>query len=337
MLASEFALPEDEVEKQLAYPFHQPEQSYLTDGRSVELMSDTFGDFCATADTYLAARQLPLLADRIPIIAYGANASPARLQAKMAAFGSPEMQPSLQTVPNIVATIKDTAIVWHGTPGQVGSTFAELYRGEDTKGVNAHCFVQFMTAEQVALLHATEGVTYHVIDVPALLGSDEQEVTTKAYVAGQSSVLLKDGQPVQVSRPGVEKALSAMSAEEAVTFMLGRAATEAGTRAVREYVAEGQKMSLAESKERQRRVAKALTAAGVSRMFSFPGANKEYYGRADLAGLQSVRPDVYQLAEQSLHRLRFFRDGKVDPAQPDIMAKIRDRASRELAERLTAE
>lgn len=332
MLVIEYAPPSDPADGLLDYPFRQPGHSYLTDGHNVESLPDTYSDFERAADSYLAEHYLPRLSERVPVVAYGANSSPARLQAKMAAYGPAELQPNLQTVPQILATVPDASIVWHGTTGEKGSIFAELYRGADTEGKMAHCFVQFMTAEQVALLHATEGITYHMVDLPVFVGVDSHPLTAKAYVAGHSNILLKDGQPVEVQRPGAESRDSAMTAWQAVSYILSQVVERAGanTTDAHEFVTGLQGKPLEQRKAQQGLIAKALAALGLSRDFGFPGSIDSYYGRAGFDDLFGGHDGVYQLAETTLQALRPAGN---TGAKDDILAIIRTRATAELAKR----
>ena len=124
-----------------------------------------------------------------------------------------------------------------------------------------------------------------------------------------------------------------MSAEEAVGYMLMCVETVAGTANVRQYIADSKNLSVEARKARQSRVGAALAALGVSRTFSFPGSDA-YYGRAEFSNLQNAHtPQVWQLAEQQLSRLRSEPPGVEDRA-PDIMVKIRQRATAELEDRL---
>lgn len=134
-------------EAALEYPYKWPETSFLTDGKEITpVLGGDHEQFVTEANAYLKSRGLPPLDERIPVIAYGSNPSPYQLHKKMSANGQGE-KPEVQVVPNEKAWLADAIIVWRGRPAQNGSTFAELYRGEGTKGKKAEVFVQYLTEE----------------------------------------------------------------------------------------------------------------------------------------------------------------------------------------------
>lgn len=183
----QFAPQGDEADKLLAYPFEAPTHSYITDGEVVTELPDSFADFAAQTDRLLAAQGLPLLAERVPVIEYGSNSSPYQAREKMAKFGPDSLQHELQTLPKIIATVQGADIVWHGKPGQKGSTFAELFKDGSTEATEAPCFVTFMDEKQLAVMHTTEGVTYEAVWLDVHVGSDEKPMKALAYVAQHSS------------------------------------------------------------------------------------------------------------------------------------------------------
>jgi hypothetical protein len=146
--------PTQSIEERLQYPFSRPELSFFTNGTEVIDMPNNFTEFCEASNQLLMVNGLAKIEDRIPVIAYGANSNPFELRKKMNAYGEPHLQNELQTVPNILAVIPDTTIVWHGKPSQSGSVFAELYRGEDSLGVESNSHVSFLTKYQVALMQS---------------------------------------------------------------------------------------------------------------------------------------------------------------------------------------
>lgn len=321
------------AERLLEYPFARPGYSYFTDGTEVLRAPEDTASFMDAADEYLAARGLALMADRTPVIAYGANASPFKLADKMGGKFTPdELRAELQVVPNIRAELVDTAIVWHGKPGQTGSTFAELYRSEDTKGVVSECFVQYLTDEQVALLHATEGVTYHFATVEANIGSDRQPLEALAYVAGSSQVLLEDEKPVLVkplTKDATDNATT-MTATQAVAYMLENASEVVAVTEPQTYI-ETAPLTLVEKKARQETVRAKLAELGLSKDFVFPEANRR--GRADFNGpkghTNASQPYDLQLMEQALGRFAEVPDNR-------LVSVVRRRAHDELAQHLSA-
>ena len=245
-------------------------------------------------------------------------------------------------------------MVWHGKPSQAGSVFSELYKGEDTKGESAAAAVQFLTNEQLALMHATEGVTYHLapVDVRTVDGTTLHAV---AYVAGTSSILTKDGKPVSM-KVNAEDTGTGMTAREAVSFMLEHAGATVGAQIAEELIALSAGKTLADKKANQAKVEAELRAQGLSREFSHPSQAEWYYGRADFNELNKVghNPTVLHLAEESLARLRPTKEAiheaaehivattgvtldvarKKARAKLDIMTAIRNRHRAELQERL---
>ena len=139
---AQFAPRGSEADKLLAYPFEAPAHSYITDGETVTELPDTFDEFSRQTDELLTAQGLPPMAERIAVIEYGSNASPYQAREKMAKFGPDSLQKELQTLPKIVATVQGADIVWHGKPGQKGSTFAGLFKDESTESTEAPCFVK---------------------------------------------------------------------------------------------------------------------------------------------------------------------------------------------------
>lgn len=263
---TDYALPNEKIEALLAYPGPRPEGAFLTDGEKVTMLPSTFAEFRESADTLLAMTGLPLIADRIPVLAYGANASPHKLAEKMAKFDDD------QTVPHCVVELPDTAAVWHGQPGQIGSYFAELYRGPDAKGITLQTHVAFLTLEQMGAIDSTEGVTYTKFLTPAKLGLGENDPTTDvvAYVALDSQILQKDQKPVLVEQLNHRNTvLTRMTARKALEFTLEAVADEVGVPAIPEdYITEGTTLKLADKKARQARMKAPMLKLGMSLPYS---------------------------------------------------------------------
>lgn len=349
-----FAAQGTEAEKLLQYPFARPEGSFMTDGEAVATLSSDYPTFCAEADDILRSRAMPTLAERIPVVAYGANVSPAKFREKMNKYGDVAIQPELQTVPMLAVDIPDQQVVWHGKPSQAGSVFSELYKGEDTEGESAAAAVQFLTNEQLALMHATEGVTYHLAPVDVRT-TDGTTLHAVAYVAGASSMLTKDGKPVSM-KVSPEDTGTGMTAREAVSFMVEHAGAAVGVEIPEDLIALSAGKTLSEKKANQAKIEAELRAQGLSQEFSHPAQAKWYYGRADFNELNKVghNPTVLRLAEESLARLRPTKEAvdeaadhiaattgvtvdiarKKARAKLDIMTAIRNRRRAELQERL---
>lgn len=352
-LVSEYEPRGSAAEIAFQYPFAVPEHSFITDGVEVRQLPDSLANFTAEADALLEVAGVPKLAARVPVIAYGANVNPSRFHDKMASYGQSPGDEQLQVAPMLRVQVPDTEVVWHGKPAQAGSVFAELYRAEDSKGESAECMVQFLTNEQIAMLHATEGVTYHFTPL-TVQDNEGNPFQAVAYVAGESLVLLKDGKPVRVTRPGQQGSPEQMTAYQAVRYMLDNAGYVLGMRSPEALFASNVGIPLAEKKAKQAAVAVELGELGLSQAFSFekPGGS---FGRADFNAIHTIghTPKTLELAEQSLVRLRPSREkvqaltdeliaSGVEPKlalsrarrKLDIIEAIRSRATAEIEERL---
>lgn len=124
------------VERALGYPFETPDRSFaLLGGREV--------DFAAAG---------PPGPDRIPLIAYGANASAANLARKLA--GDPD------PIAVVRASLSDFDVVFSAHITAYGSIPATLRR---SPGTEAPVFVAFPTAAQLDLITETEGNYDHSV------------------------------------------------------------------------------------------------------------------------------------------------------------------------------
>lgn len=309
----------------LHYPFDRPQYSFITNGDSVEQLPDGLSDFIAASNAILQPLGLPLMDQRIPVVAYGANSNPHRLMQKMSAYGDATTQAERLIVPNALAEIPNAAVVWHGKPGRSGSTFAELYTGDDVAGENTLCHVSFLTPIQLALMHTTEGVTYHLTRIDAHIGPDS--FAAYAYLAGRSHILLWDGLPVRVRRAGEVAPPNAMTAEEAVNYMVGATGQNLGAK---ELVDSMRHMDLSDKIERQAAIQTQLARLGISRAFSWPHGDG-YYGRAHL---EFNHGHIVRMAEQVAEPLRPKDKSLRNQSSVDIAHILRQRAHDELAIRL---
>lgn len=274
----------------LSYPFARPDTSFVTNGEKVHQLPDNYEQFCSATNAFLAEQGLPLLEDRIPVVAYGANVNPRRFQEKMLKFDTQETNLSaradIQTVPMISAKIKGSQVVWHGRTGQAGSVFAELLKDDTTKDMEADCFVQFLTPVQLAMMHTTEGDTYHMVKTAVEAGDAGQQISAFAYVAGSSFTLQKDGEPVAVAIQGRDGGPGvSMGAEEAVNYMVELAGDTIGVQSARELIDLNKDTPLALRKQRQAQIAQKLATIGASKKFSHPATKNAIYGRAVISSL----------------------------------------------------
>lgn len=306
--------PSDKVEAALRYPGARPEASFMTDGETVTPLPDTFAEFKQAADKMLVAQGLPTIDQRYPVLAYGANASPARLRAKMKKF-DPDMRSDMQMVPNIMATVPDAAAVWHGRQGQGGSVFAELYQGPEVEGVNLQAHVAFVTKEQLATFHTTEGATYAVAEIPVIFGTGDaaEHGKVNAYVALRSQIALEDDKPILVENLNHTGAtLLHKTVEQMAEKMLRQAGSDTD---VRDYIAETLPKPLAEKKKLQAAIGNVLIEQGHARTFVFtnpesgiligrtdftslPGGQDKHLLQIPEMALQAIRPDPAGLAER---------------------------------------
>lgn len=356
----QFATEGGRTEELLAYPYTQPTCSYLTDGEVLTALPDNFADFVEAADDMLLSRSLPGMAERVPVLEYGANTNPVKYAEKMGKYANPDNRYDLQVTPKISGVIPGVEVVWHGRPGQRGSTFAELYRDADTAEATAACSVAFMNPLQLASLHITEGETYQPVRLEALAGDNDHQLRALAYGALNSTVLLKQGRPVPVQRPGTPTTLGAMTAEQAVDYMIQRVQEHGEPlkfNSARELINHLAGKELPVRKAVQGMIGNALLAKGVSQEYAFPLDAAEVVGRADFNMFHAPHYEVLQIMEvalapirpsartfdQEMHKLIATQHLTPEEALPkvrarlDVTHKIRQQANKQLKARLAGE
>lgn len=184
------------------YPGDIPVYNYVLDGelarelvaidKDQPLGEVTFLDGQETLDEFLQRNQVESMAERIPVVAYGANQNPRALYEK---FGPSEL-PETTIVPSLNATLHGYAPVAHEKPGIRGNVFAEL-----AKIVNIAVSVKvvFLTKEQLLLLTKSEpSYSAGVLSDAQLYLPNGQQVPTIVY-AGDASIYLEKGKPVVFS------------------------------------------------------------------------------------------------------------------------------------------
>ena len=202
---------------QLAYPGERPGTSYVTDGITVTVVEvkdcSSVLDFRThdsegvevPLDVFLDNLGAAPMSDRIPILAYGANLSPPSLRKKYEKVGRGDAL----VIPTIYSELPGYDVVWSAGPNMLGKFIASLYKGEETAGTSVQVGLNFLTREQVLVMHATElAYDLYRVSVP-VKGS-----TVQAYVyAGKDSVhIADDGRPVAIeSIPASNRRLSAAS------------------------------------------------------------------------------------------------------------------------------
>ncbi len=186
----------------MLYPGQRPESSYVTDGSYVYelLVKNDDGNLAFTmraeagkevpANEFLAAAGVPGMEDRIPTLAFGANMSPGSLASKFKKVGRPDAL----VIPTVYAELQGHDIVWSGGPGANGNFIAILYAGEETRETKVQVGINFLTREQLLVLHATE-LAYQFSSVSV----DVAGVPIRSYYyAGQDNVYAENGHPVAI-------------------------------------------------------------------------------------------------------------------------------------------
>jgi hypothetical protein len=210
----------------LLYPGERPESSYLTDGEAVYMVDShhddegklvfemTVNGETITMNDYLLEQGVPTMEERIPILAFGANVSPSSIATKFAKVG----RPNALIVPTIYAKLPGKDIVW-SSPGLTGNPVAILYEGEETKNTDVQVAINFLTPEQVLVMHQSE-MTYDLSSVD--VGVDGQMIRS-FYYAGRNNIYLRDGHPVAIaSIPAEGRDLSASSATSLLDEMMDK-------------------------------------------------------------------------------------------------------------------
>lgn len=217
-------------ERPMAYPMLG---SVAEEGYRVVVKQDD-GEV-VNVDEVLRAHGVPELADRIPIVAYGANVCPPAMASKMKKDNGDE---KVGLIPTVYAQMPGYEVVWNANPGNLGNGIAVLYKGEETKAANVQVAVNFLTPEQLLLLNSSE-FSYDLgyVDEVILEGG----VTIPALIyAGTDSIFLKDGHPVAVeSIPREASVLEAMSSFDVVREMLEMPEVEGALATVNPKLATG--------------------------------------------------------------------------------------------------
>lgn len=125
------------LRRALEYPYATPERSYLfRDGEARQLPAD------------------PDLTGRVPLLAYGANASPEALARKLGPLPGTDL-------PAMRAELEDFDVVYSAHVSPYGAVPATLI---ESPGTTAPVFVLHPTVEQHAALTASEP-NYHLVEV----------------------------------------------------------------------------------------------------------------------------------------------------------------------------
>jgi hypothetical protein len=353
----------------LDYPGRRNEVNFITDGKEVTDLSPDNAVALDQMDTYLKERNLPGLAERIPVLAYGANVSPGNLMTKFDKYdteGTDTSKEAMKTVPNLYVTMENTDAVWHGAPGgYAGGYFAELYQGEEVEGTTMKAVVQFLTPEQLAVMHTTEGDSYGISVIQNIDLGNGDTIDAVSYVARKSNVLLdNDGKPIAVQ--GVERQnsdLEVMTPRDALAYTLGTEGVShaIGAMSPEEYVESNKELTAKEKNARQSVVQSALESEGRSREMRHPTIDTNNYGRANFVSLPrgveradrvdhrrielleqslaGIRPDRAEFEKRMLARYEASpnRSEELNSMDVDPVLKLRNQATNELADPKRAE
>ncbi len=186
------------VRRAEAYPFDLPEGSYVFGagpGRSVGLE------------------------DRVPVLALGSNAAPSQLARKFPRLDAP--------IPVSRAVLRDHAVVYSAHFSRYGSLPASLTRLE---GALAYVFVTWLTPEQLARMHETEGVgdryEYEEAEL-AVTVEDARRIARVGVYRGRAGPLRISGRPVRIAEiPTIRCPLPALTQPAALRLAHRRLAPE---------------------------------------------------------------------------------------------------------------
>lgn len=190
------------------YPGQRPESSYVTDGTNIfnievdteggeiNLKLNTADGRSVDIDEFLQSRGVPLMDDRIPVLAFGANVSPGSLASKFKKVGREDAL----VIPTVYCELSGHDVVWSGGPGMKGNFIAIMYEGEETANTTVQVAINFLTREQMVVMHATE-LNYQLASKDVSV--EGVDLRTFFYV-GQDSIYLEDGRPVAISSINAE-------------------------------------------------------------------------------------------------------------------------------------
>lgn len=187
-------LGDDPLARAKQYPYHAPPYSYLfVNGVAYEIAGFDEDPILAGA-IYVDREIRPVGAvfqdlgvpgaaamdDRVPVIAHGSNAAPAQLARKFAALYAPGDEDVV--IPVMRARLVDHDVVYAPHFTGYGAMPATL---DVSPGTTAEIAVTYLTADQLALMHATEisaaNYVYGRLD-KLILEVDSLEIINSAFV-----------------------------------------------------------------------------------------------------------------------------------------------------------
>jgi len=199
------------IDNPFMYPGLPPEYSFTTDGVDVLkttvsvdedsnevkfAITDPKTGMMTNLDDYLEQMNLPKMGDRIPVIAYGANANPGSLFNKFNYAKEGDL--SLLVVPVIKATRVGSEIAWSKKLGARGRQYADMVTNEDVANTEVSIAVNFLTHDQLAIMHSTEK-EYDIVEQGEVTLEGGVTIPGFYYSATNGEVYGLDGKPVALS------------------------------------------------------------------------------------------------------------------------------------------
>lgn len=318
----------------MLYPGVRPEESFLLDGDNVfavhakaanetlDFTLEGIGGESISLDEFLISRGAAGMNDRIPILAYGANMCPASIKSKFSKVGREDAE----IVPTIYGELDGYDVVWSGGPGVNGNFIANLYTGPETTDTTIAVGVNFLTEEQLLVMHGTE-LAYDLTMVNVVV--DGKPIKALVY-AGIDDILVKDGKPVAVeaikaSDRALETAstrqlLDEMLADDQVSAMLVAAGEIAEGTHADEYVAQSAELAGVPGAKLARKKVVHGVMAGLSksRVYALPISQANLQSWANPSTIPTYgeqlrgihHKDVYVLPNQVLEKGTWADDAK---------------------------
>lgn len=192
---------EETLRRALDYPYATPPESYVQVGEQTLPLAAVDVD----------------LSSRVPLLAYGSNASPEVLRRKLG--------PDTDPVPAIRASLSDFDVVYSAHVSIYGAVPATLWH---CPGAEAPVFVVHFTEAQLRTVAATEPnyEEQRLRGVACALETGDELTDLSAYLS-RHGPLLREGSPVALSEVATRgRTLASMPQEEAIESVRRRVAPE---------------------------------------------------------------------------------------------------------------
>lgn len=191
------------MKQPLTYPGMRPDFSFVTmpngdvlpisvheNHQSVTFCLDTrSGQGTVLLDEMLEGNGVLPMADRIPIVGFGSNASPGQLVHKFSERFSEQLSRDNDKfiIPTLFGQLKDVAVAYSSKFGLRSYVFAELMAAA---GLNTNVAINFCSPEQLEAIKISEGA-YHLCDFGKEVAVPGLKRTLPAYgFAGKNNVVL---------------------------------------------------------------------------------------------------------------------------------------------------